>query len=232
MKKSKIMKVLFAMLLFAFSCNEQMKIELQYSSATDHEGNKFKIVIIDNMEWSTENLQVTTYLNGDKINKSNTIEEFEKFGDLHEGCYFINEEKGEILYNWYTIIDNRGIAPEGWHVSTKGDWKKILAIFSDKGSTNADPFKSKTGWPDRGFANHNEKIEQKGTNESGLNIKQLSQTHGNDGVHSASFWTNTSEPNFFGEGSAWYIGIYYHNVDIDFFQHPKRWGRSIRIVKD
>jgi uncharacterized protein (TIGR02145 family) len=34
------------------------------------------------------------------------------------------------LYNWYAVVDKRGIAPDGWRVPTKEDWEQLLRFLT------------------------------------------------------------------------------------------------------
>ena len=95
---------------------------------TDIDGNTYITVKIGEQWWTAENLRVTHYRNGDAI--PNVVENSE-WRNLTTGAYcaYNNDENiADIygyLYNWYVIKDQRQIAPEGWHVSSDGDWLKL-----------------------------------------------------------------------------------------------------------
>ena len=75
-----------------------------------------------------ENLKVTHYRNGDVIPN---VTDNTEWGDLSTGAYcaYGNDEKNSdtygYLYNWYAVSDSGKIAPEGWHVPTEKEWKKL-----------------------------------------------------------------------------------------------------------
>ena len=106
----------------------------------DQSGNTYKTVKIGNQVWMAENLRAKNYLNGDKIDevKYNDINLNSKCKDPIF-CILKNEN---YFYSFQTIIDNRGIAPFGWHVPTKSDWEELLS-----NSNNVLDFKSISGWP-------------------------------------------------------------------------------------
>lgn len=58
----------------------------------DQDGNPFSSVIIGEQEWMAENLNASTFLNGDRIPQAASGEDWEKAGE--EGspawCYFNN----------------------------------------------------------------------------------------------------------------------------------------------
>ena len=76
--------------------------------------------------WQSKNLDVSTYRNGDPIPK---VENSAAWDALTTGayCYYNNDSATYAaiygkLYNWYAVTDPRGLAPEGWHVSTDAEW--------------------------------------------------------------------------------------------------------------
>ena len=68
-------------------------------------------------------------------------------------CYYNfdpeNGKKYGKLYNWYAVNDSRGLAPSGFHIATKDDWKELIS-FTNKPDFRdaANSLKSMTGWPD------------------------------------------------------------------------------------
>lgn len=83
--------------------------------------------------WTIENLDITTYRNGDIIPK---IEDAEEWKTLKTGawCYFENNiENNNIhgkLYNYYAVIDPRGLAPEGFRIPQHYDWLSLQKYVS------------------------------------------------------------------------------------------------------
>jgi uncharacterized protein (TIGR02145 family) len=79
--------------------------------------------------WTTKNLDVSTFRNGDPIPEVKDGTEWAI--NYPKWCYFNNDPAlGAIygkLYNWQAVNDPRGLAPEGWHVPTIDEW----AILSD-----------------------------------------------------------------------------------------------------
>jgi len=115
--------------------------------------NKYKTVKIGNQEWMVENLNIDHFRNGDPIPEA-------KHSDwLLEGlnkkpvwCYYNdNLENGEMfgkLYNWYSINDQRGLAPIGWHIPSNTEWEELIDFLGgDKEA--GKKMKSTTGWDER-----------------------------------------------------------------------------------
>jgi uncharacterized protein (TIGR02145 family) len=93
-----------------------------------------KSVVIGSQTWASENLNVSTFRNGDIIPEARTLEEWRNAGEKKEPtwCYYNNDPKnGERygkLYNWYAVNDPRGIAPDGWHVATENEWIELISL--------------------------------------------------------------------------------------------------------
>ncbi|NQU67205.1 MAG: fibrobacter succinogenes major paralogous domain-containing protein [Candidatus Marinimicrobia bacterium] len=105
---------------------------------TDLDGNVYEAVLIGNHCWMAENLKVTHYRNGDEIPTGHSDSEW---SNLSTGAYAIypwdNDDASQNtcggdcadvygnLYNGYTVEDDRGICPEGWHVPTNEEWMDL-----------------------------------------------------------------------------------------------------------
>ena len=71
-----------------------------------------------------------------------------------------NVETYGLLYNWFTVVDDRDVAPDGWHVPTDEEWKKLemylgmsqseADIIGDRGTDEGSKLKSTSGWRDNG----------------------------------------------------------------------------------
>jgi uncharacterized protein (TIGR02145 family) len=106
---------------------------MQYSNevtvTTNSSSNNLCEVTIGSQIWSCENLNVSTYRNGDPIPE---VTDPVAWTSLTTGawCYYNNDpSNGAIygkLYNWYAVNDPRGLAPQGWHVATESDWNKLV----------------------------------------------------------------------------------------------------------
>ena len=89
-------------------------------------------VTIGNQVWMTKNLELDEFRNGDPIPQAKSAAQWEKAGENHQPawCYYKNNPKNGKkygkLYNWYAVSDPRGLAPNGWHIPTGRDIKKLL----------------------------------------------------------------------------------------------------------
>ena len=103
----------------------------------DQSNSPFEVTI-GNQIWTSKNLNVSTYRNGDAIPQ---VQDPESWGKLSTGawCYYENETefgpKYGKLYNWYAVNDRRGLAPEGYHIPTDAESKTLIYYLGEKSST-------------------------------------------------------------------------------------------------
>jgi uncharacterized protein (TIGR02145 family) len=88
--------------------------------------------------WSTRNLDVVTYRNGDTIPQ---VTDPASWGTLTTGawCWYDNDptngkEYGR-LYNWHAVNDPRGLAPIGWRIPTDHDWNVLIKCIDEAADT-------------------------------------------------------------------------------------------------
>jgi uncharacterized protein (TIGR02145 family) len=78
-------------------------------------------VTIGTQTWTTKNLDVATYRNGEVIPE---VQDATAWASLTTGawCHYDNNPANDAiygkLYNWYAVNDSRGLAPSGFHVPT------------------------------------------------------------------------------------------------------------------
>ena len=177
-------------------------------------------ITIGAQTWASANLNVTTFRNGDAIPEAKTWEAWDKAEPAW--CYYENDpangEKYGRLYNWYAVIDPRGLAPKGWHVPSNDEWKILIDLL---GGVNAayTKMKSTNGWA----------RDSVGSNESGFGSLpggscNSAQSFG--GIGYASKWWSSTE---YSSSTAWYLvisGTIYNSDD------DKLSGLSVRCLKD
>jgi uncharacterized protein (TIGR02145 family) len=123
-------------------------IILFFSAFTSSGQDNIPEVKMGNQIWMKENLDVTTFRNGDTIKQVKTQKEWKIAFDNQQPawCYYFYDDnvygrKNKIsdystqyvrryqkigkFYNQYALIDPRNIAPIGWSVATAQDWKVL-----------------------------------------------------------------------------------------------------------
>lgn len=141
MKKKNIQLIgILLTILGIISCSKKENI--------DQEGNSIKKNEIGEQVWSTENLNVEHFRNGDLIPEAKNLDEYFKYNQQKSPCwcYYEFDNKNESiygkLYNWYAVNDNRNIAPKGWRVASKQDWEELIGFLGGS-ATAASKLKSK-----------------------------------------------------------------------------------------
>jgi len=122
-------------------------------------GKSYKTIKINNQNWMAENLNVTTFRNGDPIPQAKTNEEWQLASQNKQPawCFYdnssINGQKYGILYNWYVINDSRGLSPSGWHIPTDQEWTYLESYLGQNTSNKLkeeEKFEIKVSYVDVG----------------------------------------------------------------------------------
>ncbi len=105
-------------------------------------------VTISGKTWMLNNLDVTTYRNGDVIPEIKNLADWNA-ATTGAWCYY-NFVKNDgtttvwgKLYNKFAVDDPRGLAPVGWHIPTKLEW---LETITAAGPSGAGKLKVTTSW--------------------------------------------------------------------------------------
>jgi uncharacterized protein (TIGR02145 family) len=130
---------------------ETLNPDVVYGTMVDIDQNTYRTLDIGTQKWMAENLKVTRYRNGDRINttkKDISYENDPKYQWVYNGTES-NAVKYGRLYTWYAIVDSRGFCPEGWHVPSDQEWT-ILTDFLGGESTAQKILKGKGFTPQYG----------------------------------------------------------------------------------
>lgn len=199
---------------------------------------QFKTVRIGEQDWMRENLDIDYYRSGDPIPE---VQDQNEWAKLTTGawCYYNNDkEKGKIygkLYNWYAVIDPRGLAPDGWHVPTDDEWKQLeITLGMSQAEANKDSWR---GTDEGGKMKEDGKSDYwKNPNKGGSNKSGFSARPG--GWRDSKGFTGISESTFFWSATATKSGLGALKHSLNFFyttvgrsESTKKIGCSVRLVK-
>lgn len=121
----------------------------------------YHVVKVGTQYWLEENLHATRFRDGSSIKlfKSTEASAWDKYTD---GAYHVYGDDMQYnwfdwgaLYNGYAVLSDKGLAPEGWAVTTVADWNSLKSYLAKGQSTKV---KSTDTW------------KTVGTNITGLNI--------------------------------------------------------------
>jgi uncharacterized protein (TIGR02145 family) len=209
-------------------------------TVTDIDGNVYRTVLIGDQCWIVENLKVVHYRNGDAILHA---ADSGAWSGLAEGaCCEYDNDSGNVetygrLYNWHAVTDERGIAPEGWHVATDDEWKQ-LEVYLGMSRSEAES---------KGFREMAEDVGGKlkdtgtsqwispnasATNESGFSAMpggfRNYLGHFNNMGFNGYFWSSTAYDSL----DAWSRYLYNDNSGISRYHSNMQNGLSVRCVRD
>ena len=181
-------------------------------------------VNIGSQVWTSNNLDVSTYRNGDPIRYASTPEEWLDAANKGEGawCYYNNDPKNGAkygkLYNWYAVGDPRVLAPIGYHIPSDAELS-VLTEYLGGEEIAGYKMKSTSGWSNG--AN--------GDNSSGFNGLPGGACN-SDG----DFYRITASGYFWSSSETWYRELR-NDFDTKVYRGSwwdKRYGLSVRCLRD
>jgi len=207
---------------------EEKTVVNNVSFSEKHESTKYPSVKIGDQVWMTENLNVSTFRNGDSIPQAQSEEAWRKAGENFKPawCYFENKNEYGKLYNWYAVNDPRGLAPQGWHVPKDEEWFKLISYLGGK-NIAGQKMKSTSRWRSISFLKSGN-----GTNESGFTGLPFGK-RGHFGNFSSigvgGYWWSSSESD---HKNASNLYLKYNNGNIFNCSLFKKNGFSVRCIRD
>ncbi|RMZ48950.1 hypothetical protein EB821_04880 [Candidatus Marinimicrobia bacterium PRS2] len=211
----------------------------------DIEENCHETIQIGEQVWMTENLNVTHYNNGEEI--PNITNNGDWVG-LTTGAYCdydnnptYSETYGR-LYNWYTVDDDRGICPEGWHVPSDEEIKELEMFLgmseeeannegwrgTDEGSQlagNSELWSSVYSTND--FVN-NPEFGTSGFNSLPAGYRVSSNGYYDSMGNFGYFWSSSGSSS----KGAWYRGLNCNYSYVYRLNYDKHYGFSVRCLGD
>jgi uncharacterized protein (TIGR02145 family) len=192
---------------------------------------QFETVKIGNQTWSSENLNVDAFRNGDKIKQAKSARKWKKMARKHKPawCYYENKTANGVvygkLYNWYAVNDPRGLVPCGWHVPTDKEWNELSEFL---GGEDVAGIKLKS---DKGWKLHINNLSD-GNNKSGFKGLPGGYRFSNgDFFYKGNFgywWSATLE----NDEKAFFRDLSFDKSSLGKDSNEKVNGMSVRCVKD
>ena len=181
------------------------------------------VVTIGSQVWTSKNIDVATYRNGDVIPQ---VQDENAWENLTTGawCYYDNDASNGTkygkLYNWYAVNDPRGLAPNGYHIPTDAEWTQLSDYLGD--GEAGTKMKSTSGWNNNG----------NGTNSSGFSGLPGGHRSANGAFsfigYNGYWWSSTENDT----NDAWYRVLYYDDGVVYRSANFKEFGFSVRCLRD
>lgn len=247
------MKKLYVLFAFLFciliSCediiNSDQNIIKEKITVVDIDNNEYKTVPICEKRWMAENLNVSHYRNGDPVTHAASHQEWIEANENKEGawCYYENDpENGQKfgkLYNWFAVTDPRGLAPEGWHVPSRDEWRDLfqclggIEVAGGKLKSTKIIEGDNEGWhsPNKGATNEYDFNALPGGYCNGFKDLKTNQFHNYGYI--GYWWTSTEYEGY--DANAHYFSLFYNSDGVGLFgalQDYKVHGYSVRCIKD
>jgi len=214
---------------------------------------KAQEIKIGTQTWTTKNLDVSKFRNGEAIPLAKTNAEWKSAGENLQPAWCYYENKGENgikygkLYNWYAVNDPRGLAPNGYHIPSDAEWT-ILTDYLGGDSIAGAKMKSTSGWKHKTLLGE----IPGGTSEAGTKMKSMSgwKHNGNDtntsgfaglpggsrfgtgiftSIGGGGYWWSSSERS---TDYTWFRELFISNGNVIRSYYNKRGGFSVLCVKE
>ncbi len=185
-------------------------------------------VTIGAQKWTSKNLDVSRYKNGDLIPK---VTDAYTWQNLTTGawCWYNNDSATYAatygkLYNWYAVNDSRGLAPVNYHIPSNAEWTRLTDYLGGL-SVSGGKLKE-TG------TSHWQSPNTSATNSSGFTAlpggdRNSSADFGNIG-NTGAWWTSSSYSN----SEAYIFVQWYYNNNTNNGYWNKKVGTSVRCLRD
>jgi uncharacterized protein (TIGR02145 family) len=191
----------------------------------DNDGNEMPTVKIGNQCWCKENLNSTSYDNGDEIPE---VTDNTAWGALQAGAYshYDNDAtNGNLygkLYNFYAVSDQRNVCPDGWHVPTQTELSTLINLLGGE-QLAGGTLKDINGWQTPNFG---------ATNQSGFTAfpggaRYSTGDFGN--IFESGFWWTQTVGDFNG---GWCLSLNSGSVNAGISSANQQNGFSVRCVRD
>ena len=206
-------------------------------TVTDADGNVYNTILINGKLWFKENLRTTKYNNGTNIPN---VTDNGTWADLSTPAYcwynndIANKPTYGALYNWYAV-ETGNLCPTGWHVPTDAEW---YAMENYVDPTINDP--NAAGW--RGTDGGTKLKATSGWNSGGNGIDSYGFSALPGGYRARSYYFGTfSNAGNYGywwsstendATDAWYRNMGYRHGSVNRSHNDKRYGFSVRCVRD
>lgn len=187
-------------------------------------------VTIGSQKWMLKNLDVGHFLNGDVIPEARTEDEWIRY--CKEGkpawCYYDNDQANEPkfgkLYNWFAVVDPRGLSPRGWHIPSDGEWMDLIIRLGGENEAGGK-MKSPTYYWELPNTKANNSSGFSGLPGGFRNESGVFNLLGKSG-----YWWSTS---LFNSIHVWYFTLNRNNSDaVREYLFTKLCGFSVRCIRD
>lgn len=226
MKKenSSLILILAIFTLYYTGCKKDPKPP---DPVTDIEGNTYKTIKIGDQLWMSENLRTTRFNDGADIPLTKDDDAWRNLTTAAY-CWYNNDEATYkdpygAIYNGFTVASGK-LCPAGWHVPVIDEWRELRDFLGDSSKAGGKIKESGTAhWlsPNKGGDNRT------GFTALPAGIRYFEGTFAS--VLSFSGMWSASEVS---DEEQWYAALYYAEAGFITDHRNKKYGLSVRCLKD
>jgi serine/threonine protein kinase len=123
---------------FKAQFKELFRMDKTDEDATVVDFEELKHHAIGGLSFMTQNLNTDKFNNGELIREAKSIKEWRLACEQQIPAWSYIDINGlkQRVYNWYAVIDVRGIAPVGWHIPSVEEFRVLLSNFTSADELN------------------------------------------------------------------------------------------------
>ena len=244
-----ILGVVLLVSLILQSCGDTSKPKKTVSTVQEKESNTDSTTIeepvisvptikIGQQEWMANDINTTTYNNGDPINEAKSETKWKDLSNKKLGCYR-KLSNGTYVYNGYAIKDERGIVPTGFLIPNYDQFNKLMSFLGGGDSQSGKATKSLAtysifieDWVGDQETGGLESVEIKSNGSSGFKAKNGGYVYDNGALDTEGncsyWWTSSSEG-----ANKIAVDIGYCSQDLGGGKgsYPLTYGFAVRAIK-
>lgn len=214
--------ILIALVMVLTGCR---KAEKPLDPLADIDGNVYKTVTIDSRIWMAENLKTTRYNDGGGIPLTTDANVWNNLAS--DGfCWYNNDASYKdtygALYNGYAVATGN-LCPSGWHVPSIEEWRELSRLLGDSAKAGS---KMKEAGTDH-WLPPNTSNNSSGFNALPSGIRYFEGTYSSINTY-AGIWSSSEVA----QGDIWCAGLYYAESSLSLNHKNKKYGFSVRCIKD
>lgn len=201
------------------------KDEKPLDPVADIDGNVYKTATIDSRIWMTENLRTTRYNDGGEIPLTSDANVWNSLASAGF-CWYNNDASYKdtygALYNGYAVVTGN-LCPSGWHVPSIEEWRELSRSLGDSAKAGS---KIKEAGTDHWLPPNN------ANNSSGFNALPSGIRYFEGTFSSIQTYTGIWSSTQVAQGDIWCAGLYYAESSLSLNHKNKKYGFSVRCIKD
>lgn len=214
-----------AILILPFSCRKET--EKPPGPVSDFEGNTYKTIKAGTQIWMAENLRSAKFNDGTDISPIPGSAQWKDI--IAPGyCWYDNDSITNsatfgALYNGYAVNSGK-LCPTGWHIPAIDEWQQLREFLTDTISEGGKLKEAGTvHWmtPNKGA-----------TNSSGFTALPSGFRYTDGSFIAIQYYTGFWSASEIGSDNELFLGLYYGDASATMNSVSKKYGLSVRCVKD